>query len=102
MVLTVLTKESLNALEGMVDELSNHPLLITPNKVSAPPVWARNKLRKITASHGGFPTGPIVRQERFLTTRKINVAVSSEPVPKSAQRFVTSMDKLAEKVINYG
>ncbi|MFF4709597.1 hypothetical protein [Streptomyces sp. NPDC001297] len=98
----VLVKESLNALEGMVDELTNHPLLITPNKVSAPPAWARKQLRDITSSHGGFPTGPVVHEETWLKTRKINIAASSEPVPKRAERFVNAMDALAEKVINYG
>lgn len=98
----VLVKESLNALEGMVDELTSHPLLITPNKVSAPPTWARKQLREITSSHGGIPTGPIVHDESWLEKRKINVAVSSEPVPKRAQRFVDAMDVLVEKVINYG
>ncbi|MGW2724879.1 hypothetical protein [Streptomyces sp. NPDC001492] len=97
----VLVKESLNALEGMVDELTNHPLLITPNKVAAPPAWARKQLRDITSSHGGFPTGPVIHEETWLKHRKINVAVSSEPVPKRALRFVGSMDALATKVINY-
>jgi chromosome partitioning protein len=98
----VLVKESLNALEGMVDELTNHPLLITPNKVSAPPAWARSQLRQITTSHGGFPTGPIIHREPWLEHRKINMAVSSEPVPKRAQGFVRSLDVLADKVMNYG
>lgn len=98
----VLTKESLNALEGMVDELTSHPLLITPNKVSAPPSWARKQLRTITSSHGGFPTGPVVHDESWLRSRRINVAVSSEPVPKRAMRFVGSMDGLVDAVINYG
>ena len=98
----VLTKESLNALEGMVDELTNHPLLITPNKVAAPPKWARDRLRKIAGSHGGFPLGPLVHEEVWLHKRKINVAVSSEPVPKRAHRFVRSMDALVGEVINYG
>jgi len=98
----VLEKGSLNALEGMVDELSNHPLLITPNKISAPPAWARRQLRDITTSHGGYPTGPLVHDETWLKRRKINVALASEPVPKQAQRFVGAMDDLVEKVINYG
>ncbi|MGW2793630.1 ParA family protein [Streptomyces sp. NPDC001251] len=98
----VLEKGSLNALEGMVDELSNHPLLITPNKVQAPPAWARKQLRKIVESHGGYPTGPLVRDEPWIRKRRINVAISSEPVAQHARRFVGSMDSLAELVISSG
>lgn len=97
-----LTKECLNATEGMVEELTSHPLLLTPNLVSAPPAWARKQLRDIVGSHGGFPTGPNVHEEKWLKKRRINVAISSEPVAKKHQGFVDKMDELVEKVLNYG
>lgn len=98
----VMVKESLNALEGMVNELSSHPLLITPNKVSSPPGWARKRLKGIVGSHGGYPTGPLVHDEEWIRKRTLNIAISSEPVAARARRFVDSMDALAEAVINYG
>ncbi|MEV0012718.1 hypothetical protein [Streptomyces sp. NPDC047973] len=101
----VMVKESLNALEGMVDELTDYPLLITPNKVSAPPPWARRRLASIVRRHGGpdgIPMGPLVHEESWITKRTLNLAISSEPVAKRADRFVESMDRLAKAVINYG
>lgn len=102
----VMVKESLNALEGMVDELTDYPLLITPNKVSAPPAWARRRLASIVErhgdDHGSLPMGPLVREEKWITKRTRNYAISSEPVPQHAVRFVSSMDNLAKAVMNYG
>lgn len=97
----VLVKESLNALEGMVDELTDYPLLITPNKVSNPTAWARNRLKSIVGAHD-LPTGPLVYDEEWIRKRTINIAISSEPVAKRARRYVDSMDALVEAVINYG
>lgn len=97
---SVLTKESLNALEGMIDELTDYPLLVVPNKVNAPPAWARKRLRDIVTRHD-IPVGPKISFHRFLETRSRNFAISSEPVPKRAQGYVTEMDAVAEAVINY-
>jgi chromosome partitioning protein len=97
----VLVKDSLNALEGMVDELTDYPLLVTPNKVDHPTQWARNRLKGIVGKHD-LPTGPLVYDEEWIRKRTRNLAISSEPVPKRAQRYVDSMDALAEAVINYG
>lgn len=96
----VMVKESLNALEGMVDELTDYPLLITPNKVDSPPAWARRRLAEIVTRHE-IPMGPLVYDEPWIRKRTINIAISSEPVAKRAARFVASMDKLAEAVRNY-
>lgn len=96
----VLVKESLNALSGMVDELAEYPLIITPNKVDSPPGWARAEFRSIVERYG-HQTGPLVHNERWISKRRLNVAISSAPVPKKAERFVSSMDALVEAVINY-
>lgn len=97
----VMVKDSLNALEGMVDELSDYPLLITPNKVDSPPAWARKRLKTIVGKYD-LPMGPLVYDEEWIRKRTINIAISSEPVAKRAMRFVGSMDDLAKAVINYG
>ncbi|MGW0785909.1 ParA family protein [Streptomyces sp. NPDC002913] len=101
----VMVKESLNALEGMVDELTDYPLLITPNKVSAPPPWARRRLAGIVRRHDsegeGIPMGPLIHEENWIGKRTLNLAISSEPVARRADRFVESMDRLAKAVINY-
>ncbi|NWF30879.1 ParA family protein [Streptomyces sp. PKU-EA00015] len=96
----VMVKESLNALEGMVDELTDYPLLITPNKVDSPPQWARRRLAEIVKRHD-IPMGPLVYDEPWIRKRTINIAISSEPVAKRARRFVDSMDGLVKAVINY-
>lgn len=97
---SVMVKESLNALEGMVDELTDYPLLVTPNKVDSPPAWARRRLSEIVRRHE-IPMGPLVHDEPWIRKRTINIAISSEPVAKRAMRFVASMDKLAEAVRDY-
>ncbi|MGX1976843.1 hypothetical protein [Streptomyces kronopolitis] len=97
----VLVKDSLNALEGMLDELVDYPLLIVPNKVKAPPAWARKKLKDLAREHD-VPVGPLVRFETWLENRSLNCAITSEPVPKRAERYVASIDKVVERVINFG
>ncbi|MFI9041634.1 ParA family protein [Streptomyces sp. NPDC053726] len=96
----VLAKESLNALSGMVDELAEYPLIIAPNKVDSPPGWARVEFRNIVERYG-HRTGPLVHYEKWVARRLLNQAISSHPVPKRAEKFVSSMDALAEAVINY-
>ncbi|MEU8779882.1 ParA family protein [Streptomyces sp. NPDC048606] len=98
---TVLVKESLNALEGMVQELVDYPLLIVPNKVSSPPPVFRRRLRRIVED-AQLVTGPIVHKALWLEKRTLNRAVCSEPVPKQASSFVESIDELVESVIAYG
>ncbi|MFD8146132.1 hypothetical protein [Streptomyces sp. NPDC059708] len=97
---SVLVKESLNALEGMVNELTDYPLLVTPNKVSAPGAWARRRLAGIVRPHE-IPMGPLIQREPWLEKRTLNIAVVSEPVAKQARRFVDSIDDLATAVMNY-
>lgn len=100
MVPAVFAKESLNALEGMLEELTDHPLLIVPHKVQSPPAWARKRLRDMV-SRFDVPVGPVVSMETWIPTRTLNVAVCSEPVAKRAEPYVRQIDKLVEAVINY-
>jgi chromosome partitioning protein len=97
----VLAKESLNALEGMLDELTDYPLLVIPYQIKSPPQWARKRLADITGRHG-IPVGPLVGYEGWIETRTLNVAISSEPVAKRAETFVRQIDRVVEAVINYG
>ncbi|MFD0409959.1 ParA family protein [Kitasatospora sp. NPDC127116] len=96
----VYAKESLNALEGMCDELTDYPLLIIPYMVQAPPQWARRRLRDITRRYD-VPVGPPVGYESWIPTRTLNMAISSEPVPMRARQFVSQMDRVVDAVINY-
>jgi chromosome partitioning protein len=97
----VLAFKSLNALEGMLEELSDYPLLIIPYMVRTPPQWAINRLKDLSKRFG-VPVGPMVDYYHWIPNRRVRTAISSEPVSKRALPFVAQIDKVAETVINYG
>ncbi|MFD8705899.1 ParA family protein [Kitasatospora sp. NPDC059648] len=101
LVPAVLAEKSLNALEGMLDELTDYPLLVIPHMVQNPPSTMFRKFKRITSQYG-VPVGPVVDYYKWIPSRTLRVAICSEPVSKRALPYVRQIDRVAEAVINYG
>ncbi|WP_219517524.1 ParA family protein [Nonomuraea ceibae] len=96
------TKE-LEALEGMLDELADYPLLIVPNKVPrVPPAAEVARLGRLVKA-AKVPVGPPVSFHYWLERRKIRVAVTSyDPVPARVKALDDELRAVAETVRGYG
>lgn len=98
----VLATNELNALEGMLAEVGDYPLLLIPSKVprTIPGAELRRLRRLVEASE--VPVGPVVPYCRPLEIRKRRAAVTAEvPVPANARAFVDAMHEVADAVRSY-
>ena len=100
---TVLATKELEALEGMLDELPDYPLLIAPNKVpGAPPAAQVARLGQLV-ERAGVKVAPVVSHYAWLPRRQIRVALTSyDPEPARIQPFTAELRGLAEAVKTYG
>jgi len=98
----VLATKELEALEGMLDELPDYPLLVVPNKVpSIPPAAEIARLRRLTET-AHVRVGPPVSTYTWLARRKIRVAVTSyDPEPARVHPLATELRQVAEAVRTY-
>lgn len=96
----VLAEKSLNALEGMLDELTDYPLLVIPHMVKSPPARMRKRLKDITAQFD-VPVGPVVSHYSWIPTRSRRMAICAEPVSKQALPYVRQIDNVVKAVIDY-
>ncbi|MGW3201931.1 ParA family protein [Streptomyces sp. NPDC001118] len=101
LVPAVLAEKSLNALEGMLEELTDYPLLVIPYMVQSPPARLRKRLADMTERFE-IPVGPMVSHYRWIPNRSRRMAICAEPVSKQALPFVRQIDKVVERVINHG
>ncbi len=94
--------KELSALEGMLAELPDHPLLVVPNRVPPiPPAAELTRLKQITTD-ARVPVAPPVSEYRWLARRKTRLALSSsDPVPARVAPFVRELRALAEVVTRY-
>ncbi len=98
----VLRTNELNALEGMLKEVADYPLLLIPNLVPrmAPAAEIR-RLRRLVETYEA-EVGPLVRDCRALGTRKRHAAVVAEQPTAAVYRdFVASMREVAGAVRSY-
>ncbi len=98
----VLRTNELNALEGMLKEVADYPLLLIPNLVPrmAPAAEIR-RLRRLVETYEA-EVGPLVRDCRALGTRKRHAAVVAEqPAAAVYRHFVASMREVAGAVRSY-
>ncbi|WP_329151240.1 ParA family protein (plasmid) [Streptomyces niveus] len=100
LVPAVLADKSLNALEGMLEELTDYPLLVIPYMVKSPPARLRRRLSDMT-SRFGIPVGPMVSYYPWIPTRSRRIAICAEPVSKQALPFVRQIDSVVKEVISY-
>lgn len=93
----------MQALEGMVKEVADYPLLLVPNKMpKVPPASFVDALERIS-NENKVPVGPPISHESWLPTRQRRMAVSaSDPIPVRARDYVGQVKKLAKAVTSYG
>ena len=73
----ILGTNELNALEGMLAEVGDYPLLLIPSKVPRTiPAPELRRLRRLVEA-AKVPVGPVVPYSRPLETRKRRAAVSA-------------------------
>ncbi len=98
----VLGTNELNALEGMLAEVVDYPLLLIPNRVprTIPGPELRRLRRLVEAAK--VPVGPVVPYCRPLETRKRRAAVTAEnPTPANTRDFAAALQDVAEAVRSY-
>ena len=103
LVPAVLATKELEALEGMLDELPDYPLLVVPNKVPpSPPASEVKRLRRAVQATPGVRVATGVSDYRWLRTRKIRRAVTSyEPKPARIQPLAAELRAVADAVRSY-
>ena len=99
---TVLATKELEALEGMLAEMADYPMVIVPNKVpTVPPAPQLEKLtRLVTAARA--TVAPPISHHVWLPRRQIRVAVTSyDPVPARIAGLDRELRAVADTVRNY-
>lgn len=99
----VLAEFEMKALQGMVDELPDYPLLLVPNQVGvSPPARYLDWLERLT-TESTAEVGPVIHEYRWLRTRalKIVVCAAGRVVAKRTQPFVDDVHAVAEGVADY-
>lgn len=93
------TKE-LDALEGMLEEVPDYPLMLVPNVVRAPNSRDRARLRQL-ATAADVPVAPPVPWCSWIPNRQIRIAITSEPVAKRAEEYTAQIRAVADAVRQY-
>jgi len=98
-----LATNSLNALEGMLEEAADYPIVIVPNMVPpVPPAPAVRRLREL-AERWHVQVAPPVSNSTALPNRQQRMAVASlDPTPARLARYVDELRGVAEAVRSYG
>lgn len=98
-----LATNGLNALEGMLEEAADHPLLLVPSMVPpVPPAAGVRRLREL-AERWDVRVAPPVSACAALPNRQQRMAVCSlQPTPARLARYVEEMRSVAEAVRTYG
>ena len=99
----ILATKELLAVQGMLDEFVDYPLLLVPNKIGrVPPAPELRRLRTMV-ENARVPVGPPLPFCRSLPTRKRRTAVCAEtPTPATYRAFTTAVRRLADAVERYG
>ncbi|WP_420082731.1 ParA family protein (plasmid) [Streptomyces sp. JL4002] len=98
----VLHTREMRALEQLLSEASDYPLLLIPYMVPrTPSQWAINELARLSQEYE-VPVGPMVGHYAWIPTRRRRVAICSEPVAKKQAEFVREIKQVAEAVLSYG
>ncbi|MFE9934202.1 ParA family protein [Streptomyces sp. NPDC005533] len=98
----VLQTREMRSLEQLLQEASDYPLLLIPYMVPrSPSQWAINELRRLSDVYN-VPVGPMVGHYAWIATRRLRVAICSEPVAKKQLPFVEEIREVAKAVLKYG
>lgn len=98
----VLATKELDALEGMLEELADYPLLVVPNRVPpVPPAAEIARLGSLT-QRAGARVAPPVSDYRWLARRKLRRALCSyDPEPVRVQPLAAELRGVAAAVRSY-
>lgn len=98
----VLGTRELNALEQTLDELGTYPLLLVPNWVPPiPPAAERRRLRQIAERYQVRVSGAVIREHRWMRTRKLRTVITASPAFSArTEPVATDMLTLAEEVVS--
>ncbi|PRY08420.1 ParA family protein [Kineococcus rhizosphaerae] len=98
----ILATHELNALEGMLVESGDYPLLLTPNRVPRRRLPAEvDRLRDLVDKYGPA-VAPLVPEVRELPYRKTQQAVvGQDPVPAAYRPFADAVHAVAAAVRSY-
>lgn len=98
----VLARDELNALEGMLREMGDYPLLLIPYKVPrVPPASAMDRLEALVEQFNPI-VGPMVSDYPWLGNRANRVPVVASPPSRRNANFVSEIRAVAEAVEKYG
>jgi chromosome partitioning protein len=98
----ILGKLELDALNGMLDELSGYPLIVVPNRVRSMKETTYQRFQEIMEAHPYAVTGPVIRESRELPERTRHSALTTcHPAVKAYADFDYDVRMLAEAVITY-
>jgi chromosome partitioning protein len=97
----ILGTSELNALEEMLTEIGDYPLLLVPSRVprTIPAAELRRLRRLVTAAD--VPVGPVIPYCRPLETRKRQAAVTAESPRSNTRDFTAAMHDVAQAVRSY-
>ncbi len=92
----------LEALEGMLEELRDYPLLVIPNMIAPiPPEREIARLEQIT-KHADVPVGPMVSEYRWLRRRQLRMAITAGDPNNRTSALVEELRAVAKAVIQHG
>ena len=97
-----LATNSLNALEGMLEEAADYPIVVVPNMVpTVPPASAVRRLRELAERYQVRVAQPVSTCVA-LPNRQQRMAVAAlDPTPARLARYVDELRGVAEVVKNY-
>ncbi|SNS80376.1 ParA family protein [Actinomadura mexicana] len=97
---SVLATKELSALEGMLQEVPDYPLLLVPNMVRAPKAKHRRKFSEL-ATEAQVPVATPIPWCTWIPDRQLRIAITSEPVPKRAADYADKVRAVADAVRQY-
>lgn len=93
----VLQTKELEALDGMLQEVPDYPLLLVPNMVRAPRARERRRFREL-ATDAKVPVAAPVPWCSWIPDRQLRIAITSEPVAKRAEPYTRQIRAVADAV----
>lgn len=102
LVPTLLEEKPLEALEGMLNELADYPLLVVPSRVpTSPPALQLRRLEQIVQRHQ-VPVAPPVYACKGIPRRTRRMAVTArEPAPAAYTQFASEVHALTDQVVRH-
>jgi chromosome partitioning protein len=98
----VFGKLELDALNGMLDELSGYPVIVVPNRVKSIKPTTYQRFQEIMAAHPYAIVADPIRESRELPERTRQAAITTyQPALKTYADFDYDVRNLAEVVIRY-